>query len=75
MCVAAILKARGYRSFCNYLSDVKDEHIRAVHLWTERLAQEEHSVGHAGRGSTEAVAAIALPGALRTSAWYSARVT
>ena len=29
-----------FRSCSNYSSDVKDEHIRAGHLWTKRLAQE-----------------------------------
>ena len=38
-------------------------------------SQAQHLVGHAGQWSAEAVTAIALAGALRTSAWHSARVT
>ena len=40
MCVAAVLKARGCRSFFNYLSDVKDEHTRLAtsgpSVWRKR---------------------------------------
>lgn len=38
--VGCLMKAQGYRSFANYVSAAKQEHVRAGHCWTERHEQE-----------------------------------
>ena len=33
--VGAMMKARGYRSFANYASRAKEEHVKSGHTWSE----------------------------------------
>ena len=46
--VAALFKAGDYRSYSNYLSDMKGYHLDEGHTWTERLV-------HVGRWTTRSV--------------------
>ena len=46
--VAALLKAGDYRSYANYLSDMKGYHLDYGHAWTENLI-------HVGRWTTRSV--------------------
>ena len=43
MCVGGIIKAKRYRLYGNYLSDVSAEHIRAEHEWTRRWLKKRCS--------------------------------
>jgi len=43
--IAALMKLDGFRSFGNYLSWAKAEHIRQGHCWSQQLEQEAKQAG------------------------------
>ena len=49
--VGCIMKAKGYRSLANYISTIKQEHVRAGHAWTHQHELEaKQGVRSATRG-------------------------
>ena len=71
--VSALFKVGGYKSFKNYLSRAKDQHLQLGHSWTEALNRTSQKCvrsvtrGLAGATRSEAFDIVSVVGALQSN--------